>query len=60
MPPELSNQSEVPVQRHGAFIDGERHESSDGDMTIVVDPSTNQPIAEVTRSGATDPPERWP
>jgi betaine-aldehyde dehydrogenase len=52
MPPEPH--SGVPVERHGAFIGGEGHEASAGDVTTVVDPSTNQPIAEVTRSGAAD------
>ncbi len=54
MPPELNDHSGVPLEQHGAFIDGESHEASAGDVTTVVDPSTNQPIAEVARSTAAD------
>jgi betaine-aldehyde dehydrogenase len=41
------------VQRHGAFIDGESLEAG-GELTVVLDPSTDQPIAEVARSTAAD------
>lgn len=42
------------MQRHGAFIAGAAQEASESAVSVIVDPSSNEPFAEVARSTPED------